>query len=579
MTYISWPRGTRNESRAPKVVLAPFGVASTADANQLSRAIDARSGPSIVVVPAGRPYLPAESAGMQVRRIGMPRTMRSIYATIVVGCELRRAIKADSRSVVVWANDWSLAPYEALLKSGAWCLGSRSIRRVRNAKLVDAQRLRPSVVVALQILATNAIAYRAMRRTRQRASVRDLPLRNSTPIRRLLYVRTDLAFMYSAVPGGSTSHTEGVVGGLIDNGAEVTVASPRLVPVVNRKPPTWVKITPHPRPNVHVELVRALADEAVERDLLSRSPRGIDAIYARYSLFNAAAMTLARARRLPLILEFNCSEAKFDAGGVGMTFQRRGLEVEAELCRSASLVVVVSNRVADEVRALAPTARVLVAPNAVDVTAFEVGDDMRHAERVRLGVPDDDVLVGFVGRFYVWHGVDTLASAATTFLADRPNSRLLLVGDGPYRERAIRALAPWGERVIAPGIVGHAQIPRVMSACDILAAPHAPIDGFVGSPMKLFEYLASGRAIVASRLEQLAEIITHERTGLLVTPGDVPELSDAIVRLIDDVELRERLGRNGRAEAMAKHTWQARVRTILDAVEGSPLGVSETGTA
>jgi glycosyltransferase involved in cell wall biosynthesis len=260
-----------------------------------------------------------------------------------------------------------------------------------------------------------------------------------------------------------------------------------------------------------------------------------------------------------------------------MRFERLGLEVEAELCWTASLVVVVSERVADEVRAMAPAARVLVSPNAVDTSAFEVASNVRRSERRRLEVPDNDVLVGFVGRFYVWHGVDILAEAATRFLKERPNARLLLIGDGPCRESALRKLAPWGNRVVAPGMAPHDQIPALMAACDVLVAPHAPIEGFVGSPMKLFEYLASGRAVIASRLEQLAEVLTEGETGLLVTPGDVDELVDAVIRLVDDPELRARLGHAGRQEAFAKHTWQARTRKILDAVEGAGVGVLHPG--
>lgn len=554
------------------VVLAPLGIASAKDAETVRSALDVQAKRVVVVIPAGRPSLPAEESGFDVRTVGRPRGLRGLRDLARLGMEIKSEVRGAGKTAVLWADGPALAPYEAVIKAGFWAIGVRTLLRVGSGVFAEPERVRFRPGGLCRIVSQNIGAYRATRRVLRRARCDDIPVRCPGTLSRLLYVRTDLAFSYTSEPGGSTSHTEGVIGGLVDNGVEVIVAGPRPVPVFRRPDPGWIRVVPSVRANVHGELVRAPADEAVERELLSLAPESIEAIYTRYSMFNAAAVPLARTRRVPLILEFNCSEAKFDAGGKHMTFERLGLAVEAELCRTASLVVVVSERVAHEVLAMAPFARVLVSPNAVDASAFEVARDVRLSERKRLAVPDNDVLVGFVGRFYVWHGVDTLAEAATRFLNERPSSRLLLIGDGPYRESALRKLAPWGNRVIAPGIAPHDQIPGLMAACDVLVAPHAPIEGFVGSPMKLFEYLASGRAVIASRLEQLAEVIADGETGLLVTPGSVDELVESVITLIDDPELRARLGHAGRQEALAKHTWQARTRAILDAVEGVNIG-------
>jgi glycosyltransferase involved in cell wall biosynthesis len=128
-------------------------------------------------------------------------------------------------------------------------------------------------------------------------------------------------------------------------------------------------------------------------------------------------------------------------------------------------------------------------------------------------------------------------------------------------------LAPVQSQVIAPGLIEHDQIPELLAACDLLTpSPHAPNDGFVGSPMKLFEYLASGRAIVASRLEQLAQVITHERNGLMVGPGDVEELYAAVTRFIRSPDLRATLGAQARLDAENYHTWRARTASILEAI-------------
>jgi glycosyltransferase involved in cell wall biosynthesis len=113
-------------------------------------------------------------------------------------------------------------------------------------------------------------------------------------------------------------------------------------------------------------------------------------------------------------------------------------------------------------------------------------------------------------------------------------------------------------------------VPALLDACDILIAPHVPLaDGsdFFGSPTKIFEYMAMGKAIVASRLGQIGEVLSDRETALLIAPGNRDELASAIVRLVDSRELRARLGANARKVAVEQHTWTHNARRVLDAYE------------
>ncbi len=106
-----------------------------------------------------------------------------------------------------------------------------------------------------------------------------------------------------------------------------------------------------------------------------------------------------------------------------------------------------------------------------------------------------------------------------------------------------------------------------LAAMDVLVSPHVPnSDGsrFFGSPTKLFEYMATGRGIVASRLEQIGEVLEHERTALLVPPADETALAAAILRLVDDRDLSARLGASARRRVLERHTWEAHGRRLLD---------------
>jgi glycosyltransferase involved in cell wall biosynthesis len=116
--------------------------------------------------------------------------------------------------------------------------------------------------------------------------------------------------------------------------------------------------------------------------------------------------------------------------------------------------------------------------------------------------------------------------------------------------------------------VEHGRVPALLDGCDVLVSPHVPLeDGsdFFGSPTKLFEYMAMGKGIVASRLGQIGDVLKDRETALLVEPGSIAELSEAIMRLTSSPQLREQLGGAARREAIAIHTWAHNAQRVLDA--------------
>jgi len=210
--------------------------------------------------------------------------------------------------------------------------------------------------------------------------------------------------------------------------------------------------------------------------------------------------------------------------------------------------------------------KIVVNPNGVDTEKFRP-DIGGAAVRRQLGVSEGEVLAGFVGTFGPWHGVLTLAEAIT-MLPDDCGVRFLLVGAGRFRdevERIVRSAGKAG-RVIFAGHVEHERVPALLDACEILLSPHVPLeDGseFFGSPTKLFEYMAMGKGIIASRLGQIGEVLADEETALLVEPGNAQKLSEAILRLSRSRELRESLGAAARVTAIAKHTWKHNAERVL----------------
>jgi glycosyltransferase involved in cell wall biosynthesis len=174
-------------------------------------------------------------------------------------------------------------------------------------------------------------------------------------------------------------------------------------------------------------------------------------------------------------------------------------------------------------------------------------------------------VIGFVGLFYPWHGVRSLAEAFVSLHHCHPEMRLLLVGDGeerPHVEYLLRR-GDAMESCLLTGSVRRDDVPRYLAAMDVAVACHADIPGFIGSPVKIFEYMAAGKAIVATRVGQIPEVVRDRDTGLLVAPDRPRELAHAIDTLFHDRPLRDRLADCAAAEARRHHTWDARVQAIL----------------
>jgi len=238
---------------------------------------------------------------------------------------------------------------------------------------------------------------------------------------------------------------------------------------------------------------------------------------------------------------------------------------------AADLVVVVSQAMEQELTARGvPREKILVNPNGVEPAAYspEVdGSPVREQHGLR-----GKTVVGFIGTFGPWHGAEVLAEAFGRLLAARPDwrtqVRLLMIGDGVRMPDVRSALARHQveSMCVLTGLVPQADGPRYLAACDILASPHVPnADGtpFFGSPTKLFEYMAMGKGIVASDLDQIGEILEHGRAAVMVTPGDVDSLAGGLTTLIEDPARREALGREARQLVLDRHSWRAHTARIV----------------
>jgi len=186
-----------------------------------------------------------------------------------------------------------------------------------------------------------------------------------------------------------------------------------------------------------------------------------------------------------------------------------------------------------------------------------------RAARARWGLPLDALVVGFAGSLKPWHGVETLLAAFATLRAHTPTARLLVIATGP-QEAAGRARATdlgLDDAVVFTGAVAHAAMPGLLAALDIGVAPYLAVPDFYFSPLKLYEYMAAGVAVVASDAGAIATLVRAGETGLLCPPGDADAVAGALACLASDPTLRARLGAAARAEA-ERHTWAVNARVI-----------------
>jgi glycosyltransferase involved in cell wall biosynthesis len=278
-------------------------------------------------------------------------------------------------------------------------------------------------------------------------------------------------------------------------------------------------------------------------------------------------MEFARECGVPGLLEVNAPLVEEQAAYRGLIDRAGAERVAARAFAAARAVVAVSREVAGYVEQFTD-ARVHVVPNGVDPDRFP--PDLPPS----LPDPTAAFTVGFVGTLKPWHGLPVLVEAFDRLHHDHPHTRLLVVGDGPERpaleaDLSARDLA---RSTVLTGAVDAAEVPGLLASVDAAVAPYPDRPDFYFSPLKLYEYLAAGRAVVASRIGQVTGVIEDGANGLLVPPGDADALAAALARLRADAALQSRLGAAARETVRHRHTWDAVARRLL-ALAGWPAEV------
>jgi glycosyltransferase involved in cell wall biosynthesis len=396
--------------------------------------------------------------------------------------------------------------------------------------------------------------------------------RFNLPSRDARQVRPDVAYLFPyplspVAAGGAVTHIRGFLSGLASTGAHCRIFSGTPLPTDSYQ----VELIPSRRKlSVFWESKMLSYNSSfaarVQRLLKGRRP---SLLYQRHGRFCMAGAILSRRLNVPLVLEYNGSEVWMSDYWDPARFRIWLRLCEEVILKSAALIVVVSDPLKDELLARGiPSERILVNPNAADPEYFHPDCGGKQI-RQDLRLSSQEIVVSFVGTFSQWHGVAVLQEAIARLLRSESQSNMtfLLVGHGPLQGemKSFLELEATGGKVIFTGRVSHEKVREYLDASDILVSPHVPMpDGspFFGSPTKLFEYMAMGKGIVASTLDQLAKVLEHNVTAWMVEPGNIDQLNDAILRLAAQPALRTRLGMAARAEAIAHHSWRQNAERV-----------------
>ncbi len=315
------------------------------------------------------------------------------------------------------------------------------------------------------------------------------------------------------------------------------------------------------------ELRRLLYNKELEVELKRRLENDPpDFVYERASLYATAGVTLARHYKVPLLLEVNAPLALEQSTYRSTGFGELAAHAERWTLSQADAVLAVSSPLREHLISLgAASAKTHVFPNGVNTELFSPAPPDMELRR-RLGIGEGPV-IGFVGGLRPWHGVAVLPALLETLRKAFPTLQVVIAGEGPLRQELQRDFFArnLSQHVTFIGSVPHQEVAPIIGLFDVAVAPYTtPEHNFYFSPLKIFEYMACGKSIVAARLGQIADVVSHCETGFLYEPGNIEDLASSCANLLNDAQLRDRIGGSAARHVRSTYTWEHNAVRAVD---------------
>jgi len=358
----------------------------------------------------------------------------------------------------------------------------------------------------------------------------------------------------------------------------------RIISFVDRQPHwsddgiTWQKIPPVKR-SVALRVIESVVRGIQNRlklpyfnifdsyrfsDACVAAAADVDVFYERFWILASGGLIASKRLNVPIIYEVN--------GDIVEEYRQRGNTlprlhwsaihfVTEKMFRYAEKVIAVNDVLMERLhlRYRLQPAKVCVIDNGARVDEFFQVDRTTSDRLVSKHELPGNVTIIFVGTFKPWHGLDLLINAFGALAAIHPNVKLFLVGSGPLLADMKKHVLEHSleEKVIFTGMVEPNMVPGFLNVADIAVLnPRVSGASLAQSPLKLFEYMAAGKAIVAPRIDYVEKILTDRENALLVTPDDVESLKCSLLELVENEHLRQRLGQSAQKKALQEHSWE-----------------------
>jgi glycosyltransferase involved in cell wall biosynthesis len=292
-----------------------------------------------------------------------------------------------------------------------------------------------------------------------------------------------------------------------------------------------------------------------------------DILFTRSELYVFSNALLSGWLDIPLVIEADCPVTYEHKNFYGKNFKHLGLlpdKIELEVLQRAEAIIAISNILKEYYIKLGVKAeKIHVIPNGADPEKFRPRE--KPVDMIKKYALQDKIVIGWIGSLVGWSGIENLIAMALHVLENYPNVAFLLVGGGANKEffqekLHIKNYAP---RVTLAGTVSHDEVPQYLACMDIVLAPYPKLPFWYPSSLKIFEYMAAGKAVIASDIGQVGEVIKDGENGLLIDPDVGAALLQKTVSLIENAALRKRLGVQARREVLETYTWEQQAKKII----------------
>jgi len=380
---------------------------------------------------------------------------------------------------------------------------------------------------------------------------------------RICYVAVDVVIPYFR---GASTHTYEVARHLTSLGHEVHVVSRRI----NAAQPAYELLDSFHVHRIYRGIFAPLPFSKYKS--LGTGEKGVklvDKFYESY-LFTVYAFfaglrtsLIVKRHNIDVIIE---RETSFGAGAIASMITKKPLILEMIGPRYSKLSLKTSKKILTYTLSMIhdPVSqdKVVLVAAAADVEKFRANSDKARDIRARNNLLHS-IVVGYIGTFASWHGIEELVEASVEVTKRLSNVKFLMVG--PYFEKTQKLAIERGvaDSFVFTGPVPYFEAPHYINAADILVAPYNPAKSElrrkygIGSPLKVFEYMACEKPVIATSVPPIDRIIRNGENGLMVPPGNSRALADAITYLAENPQVRRELGKRARREVVEKYSWES----------------------